>query len=282
MSYQAVQQLSAEFPVRLICRTLAVSESGYYAWLKAKPSPRSRQECCLLLEIKAIWSQFRGIYGAPRIWQELREQGWQVSQKRVARLMRQAQLQGKTARKRRPITTQSDPRHAFASNLLNRQFEGQARNRVWLSDITYIHTAEGWLYVAAVLDLGSREIVGLAMADHMRTELCLDALTMAWQQQRPSRGLIHHSDRGSQYTSHDYQRKLRHYRMCPSMSRKANCWDNAPMESFWATLKRECAEQPFATQLEARTAIFSYIMGFYNRTRRHSARNYQPPISRVA
>jgi putative transposase len=282
MSYQAVQQLSAEFPVRLICRTLAVSESGYYAWLKAKPSPRSRQDRCLLLEIKAIWGKFRGIYGAPRIWQELREQGWQISQKRVARLMRQAQLRGKTARKRRPITTQSDPSHAFAANLLNCQFDGQPRQRVWLSDITYIQSAEGWLYLAAVVDLASREIVGLAMADHMRTELCLTALDMAWQQQRPKRGLIHHSDRGSQYSSHDYQRKLRKYRMLPSMSRKANCWDNAPMESFWATLKRECAEQPFPSHLEARTAIFSYIMGFYNRTRRHSARNYQPPISRVA
>jgi putative transposase len=194
--------------------------------------------------------------------------------------MRQAQLRGKTARKHRPITTQSDPSHGFAANLLNRQFEGQARNRVWLSDITYIHTAEGWLYVAAVLDLGSREIVGLAMADHMPTELCLDALEMAWQQQRPSRGLMHHSDRGSQYSSHEYQRRLRKYRMRPSMSRKANCWDNAPMESFWATLKRECAEQPFTTHLEARMAVFSYIMGFYNRTRRHSARQlsatYQP------
>ena len=208
--------------------------------------------------------------------------GVQVSLNRVAKLMRQAGIRGKTARKYRPQTTQSDPTHAVAPNLLNRNFKGHQRQAVWLTDITYINTDEGYLYLAAVMDLGSREIVGLAIADHLRTELTLEALHMAIFQQRPPRGLMHHSDRGSQYTSHAYQQRLRDAGMVVSMSRKGNCLDNAPMESFWATLKRECADYVFANHAQARAEIFSYIMGFYNRTRRHSALGYETPTRLVA
>jgi len=188
-----------------------VREGSYYAWLRREPSARAIENTMLLKQIKDLWHHFRGIYGAPRIWSELVAGGVKVGLKRVA------------------------------PNLLNRQFKGHQRNQIWVSDITYIDTHEGWLYVAAVLDLGSCEIVGLAMADHMRGDLTLDALNMALVQQRPAPGLMHHSDRGSQYTAHAYQQRLRDAKMLVSMSRKGKCWDNAPMESFWATLKRECA-----------------------------------------
>lgn len=230
----------------------------------------------------AIWRKFRRIYGARRIWIEFGKMGVQISLNRVAKLMRQADIRGKTARKYRPQTTQSDPSQAIAPNLLNRNFKGHQRHAVWLTDITYINTHEGYLYLAAVMDLGSREIVGLAMADHLRTELTLDALNMAIFQHRPPRGLLHHSDRGSQYTSHTYQQRLRDAGMVVSMSRKGNCLDNSPMESFWATLKRECADYVFTNHMHARTEIFSYIMGFYNRTRWHSALGYTTPISLAA
>lgn len=250
--------------------------------MRREPSARAIENTALLKQIKDLWHHFRGIYGAPRIWSELVASGVKVGLKRVARLMRQTGVQGKSARKRRPSTTQSNPSHAVAANLLNRQFKGHQRNQVWVSDITYIDTHEGWLYVAAIMDLGSREIVGLAMADHTRGDLTLDALNMALVQQRPGTGLMHHSDRGSQYTAHTYQQRLRDAKMIVSMSRKGNCWDNAPMESFWATLKRECADQCFHTHLQARTAIFGYIMGFYNRTRRHSALGYKAPVTFAA
>lgn len=229
-----------------------------------------------------IWHKFRRIYGAPRIWPELVANGVKVSLNHVAKLMREVGIRGKTARKYRPQTTQSDPTHAVAPNLLNRNFKGHQRNQVWLTDITYIDSDESYLYLAAVMDLGSREIVGLAMADHLRTELTFDALNMAIFQQQPAPGLMHHSDRGSQYTSHAYQQRLADAGMVTSMSRTANCLDNAPMESFWATLKRECADYIFATHQQAHAEIFSYIMGFYNRNQRHSALGYLAPISHAA
>lgn len=232
MKCKEIQHLSTEFPVSRLCATLAVRESSYYAWLRREPSARAIENTALLKQIKDLWHHFRGIYGAPRIWSELVNGGVKVGLKRVAQLMRQTGLQGKSARKRRPTTTQANLSHAVAPNLLNRQFKGHQRNQVWVSDITYIDTHEGWLYVAAIMDLGSREIVGLAMADHMRGDLTLDALNMALVQQRLAPGLMHHSDRGSQYTAHAYQQRLRDAKMIVSMSRKGNCWDNAPMESF--------------------------------------------------
>lgn len=282
MKCQQVQQLAGEFPVARLCAILGLRASSYYAWLRREPSPQTVKNRDLLSQIEVIWRRFSGIYGAPRIWSELQDLGVKVSLNRVAKLMRKAGLCGKTARKRRPQTTQSDPSHAFAPNLLNRHFKGHQRNQVWLTDISYIETDEGWLYLAAVMDLGSREIVGLAMADHMRTELTLDALKMAIIQQRPAPGLLHHSDRGSQYTAQAYQQCLRTAKMRVSMSRKGNCWDNAPMESFWATLKRECADQSFHNHFQARSTIFAYIMAFYNRSRRHSALAYATPITCAA
>ncbi|MGB7341883.1 MAG: IS3 family transposase [Phototrophicaceae bacterium] len=282
MKYEAIKQWQDEFPVAQMCKVLAVSESGYYAWLKREPSAGAIENAQLSQQIATIWRKFHRIYGAPRIWAELLELGVKVSLNRVAELMREAGLQGKTARKNRPQTTQSEPSHAVAPNLLNRTFKGHQRHQVWLTDITYIQTDEGYLYLAGVMDLGSREIVGMAMADHMRTELTLDALNMAIIQHQPPAGLMHHSDRGSQYTSHAYQQRVSDANMLASMSRTGNCLDNAPMESFWATLKRECADYIFANHQQARAEIFSYIMGFYNRTRRHSALGYSAPVQLAA
>jgi putative transposase len=200
-----------------------------------------------------------------------------VGRQRVARLMQQLKLQGKMACQRRPHTTQADPSHAPAPNLLGRHFQAQGCNDIWLTDITYVETQQGYLYVAGVLDLYSRQIVGLAMADHLRTELVETALEMALQQRQPPMGLVHHSDRGSQYTAHAYRERLRQAHLVSSMSRAANCLDNAPMESFWATLKRECVDVVFASHTQARSTIFGYIMTFYNRQRRHSALGYLSP-----
>ncbi len=206
----------------------------------------------------------------PRIHAELQEQGISGRHNRVARLMRQAGIRGKTACKRRPTTPSRIQPTPVAANGLDRQFTAHRANEVWLTDITYIDTAEGFLYLAAVMDLYSRQIVGMAMADHLRTELVESALDMALTQRRPPRHLLHHSDGGSQYTSLDYQKRLTASHMTVSMSRVANCWDNAPMESFWATLKRACADVVFASHTKARVELFSYSMGFYNHQRRHS------------
>ena len=192
--------------------------------------------------------------------------------------MRKLGLRGKGGQKRRPRTTQTNPHHAVSPNILDQHFATDQPDAVWLTDITYIATAEGYLYVAGVLDLYSRQIVGLAMADHMRTSLTETALDMALIQRQPTDTLIHHSDRGSQYTSTTYQHKLAGWPIVSSMSRTGNCLDNAPMESFWATLKRECADHIFTSLAQARAEIFSYIMGFYNRIRRHSALGYLSPI----
>jgi transposase InsO family protein len=280
--YEGIEQMSVEFGVRGMCAFLGVSASGYYAWLKRVPSEHAREDEGLQQAIESIWIQNRGIYGAPRVHAELRDQGHRVSRKRVARLMRQAGLQGRMARRKRPRTTISDPANPAAPNLVNRQFKDRKPNEVWLADITYIDTEQGWLYLAGVLDLGTRQLVGLAMADHMRTDLVEQALTMAYLRHRPNDGLIHHSDLGSQYTSHDYQTLLKKYHMLPSMSRVGNCLDNAPIESFWATLKRECADHVFASHDCARAAIFGYVMTFYNRRRRHSVLAFQTLLSHAA
>lgn len=279
MKYAAIKDCQAEFPVSRLCAVLNIAESGYYAWLNRVPSPRERENRELQQTICTVWKQYRGIYGAPRVHVELQEQGISVGHNRVARLMRQAGIQGKTACKQRPHTTQTDPSHPVVANVLDRQFTAHRANEVWLTDITYIDTAEGFLYLAAVMDLYSRQIVGMAMSDHLRTELVESALDMALTQRRPQRHLLHHSDRGSQYTSLDYQKRLTASDMIVSMSRVGNCWDNAPMESFWATLKRECADVVFASHSQARVELFSYIMGFYNRHRRHSTLGYISPCS---
>jgi putative transposase len=278
MKYPAVAACEDEFPVSRVCEVLDVSESGYYAWLNRPLSQREQANQGLGERIQVIWQQFRGIYGAPRIHAELQEQGEVVGHNRVARLMQHLGLRGKEAGKRHPHTTQSDPSHRFEPNVLEQHFDASQPDTVWLADITYIPTQEGCLYVACVLDMYTRSIVGLSMASHLRSELPESALQMALTQRRPIHPLIHHSDRGSQYTSDDYRNRLRTYPITVSMSRTGNCLDNAPMESFWATLKRECADYIFDSLTHARTEIFAYIIGFYNRVRRHSALGYLSPF----
>jgi transposase InsO family protein len=279
MKYAAIERSKDEFPVSRLCQTLGVSVSGYYAWSKRAPSTRTVENSRLRDKIASIWHQVHGIYGAPRIYAELVAQGIQIGRNRVAKLMREAGIRGKSPRKRRPRTTQTDPTHEVAPNLLDRQFTASRPDQVWLTDITYIETEEGYLYLAGVMDMFSRQIVGMAMADHLRTELVETALDMAITHRCPPPDLLHHSDRGSQYTSHAYRQYLRHHHIIASMSRTGDCLDNAPMESFWATLKRECADQVFATFDQARTEIFRYIVGFYNRIRRHSALGYLSPAN---
>jgi putative transposase len=278
MKYAAIQACQHEFSVGRLWAVLKVSVSGYYAWVKRSPACRVQQTQQLQQTIRDIWQQYRGIYGAPRIHAELPARGMRVGHNRVARLMRSAGLRGKTARRRRPVTTQSDPTHAIAPNRLARQFTAVRPNTVWPTDITYLETAEGYLYLAGVMDLASRQIVGLAMADHLRAELVETALDMALVQRRPGSGLLHHSDRGTQYTSQSYRQRLSKHNLKVSMSRVGQCLDTAPMASFWATLKRECADVPFPTRTAARTQLFGYIMGFYNQQRRHSALGYLSPV----
>jgi transposase InsO family protein len=279
MRYAAIERWQDEFPVTRLCAVLQVSESGYYAWVKRSPGPRQQANQQLEQTIQQVWQHYRGTYGAPRIHAELQAAGIRVGHNRVARLMRVAGLRGKTVRRRQPRTTQVDTTQPVAPNTLARQFTVARPNTVWLADITYIETNQGFLYLAAILDLASRQIVGMAMAEHLRAELVEAALDMAFQQRRPKTGLLHHSDRGSQYTSQSYRQRLMTRGVTLSMSRAGECRDNAPMESFWATLKRECADQPFASHAIARTELFGYIMGFYNHQPRHSALGYLSPVA---
>lgn len=277
MKYLSIAACEDTFPVSRVCEVLAVSQSGYYAWLNRPLSEREQSNQCLGERIQAIWQKFRGIYGAPRIHAELQNQGEVVGRNRVARIMQCLGLRGKGSRKRQPRTTQSNPNHRFEANVLQQHFDPSQPDAVWLSDITYIPTHEGYLYVAGVMDLYTRQIVGLSMASHLRSELTEAALHMALTQRQPTDPLIHHSDRGSQYTSDEYRNLLCAYPIMVSMSRTGNCLDNAPMETFWATLKRECADYIFDSLAHASTEIFGYIIGFYNRVRRHSALGYLSP-----
>jgi transposase InsO family protein len=278
MIFSSVKQHCDIWPVRLQCKVLGVSASGYYAWLKRHPSNRAVANQNLLGHIRRIHWDSHKRYGSPRVHAVLRAEGKNVSRRRVEKLMRLNDLQAISKRRVRISTTDSRHNLPIVPNVLDRNFGALAPNQKWLADITYIFTAEGWLYLAAVLDLYSRKIVGWAMRDHMRTELPLAALTMAIQRQRPQPGLIHHSDRGSQYASHDYQNVLAAKEIRPSMSRKGNCWDNAPMESFFHTLKTELVHHKnYATKEEAKRDLFQYIEGYYNRQRIHSSINYLTP-----
>lgn len=277
MTYESVEACAKDYPVSRVCDVLGMSESGYYAWKNRPASQREQENESLKTQIQGIWQQFRQCYGAPRIHAELQSQGYQVGKNRVARLMQVLGIRGKGGQKRRPRTTQSDISHPVMPNVLARQFDAERPDQVWLTDITYIDTADGFLYAASVMDMYSRQIVGLAMADHMRSDLTETALEMAFTQRQPDDDLLHHSDRGSQYTCSTYQQMLTDRGVTVSMSRVGNCLDNAPMESFWATLKRECADGIFDSFQHAKTEIFGYIMGFYNRVRRHSALGYLSP-----
>lgn len=267
----------ADFPVEVMCEVLGVSRSGYYAWASRAESTRAAADRALAAAIRTAHAASRGRYGSPRVHAELRAHGRQVSRKRVARLMRGMGLAG---RRRRRFRRTTDSRHAFpiAPNLLARNFTAAGPDRVWLADLTYLWTAEGWLYLAVVLDLHTRRVVGWAMADHLGHELALAALDMAIARQRPAPGVIAHSDRGVQYAAHGYRARLLAHGMLCSMSRKGDCWDNAPMESFFATLKRELVEETdYQTRDQARADVFHYIEGFYDRRRLHSSLGYLTP-----
>jgi len=278
--FRFIATVAAHHPVALSCRVLGVSRAGYYAWQGRAPSAQARADEALTRVIHTIHRQNRGTYGSPRMHAELRATGRRCGRKRVARLMRQAGLTGCYRRRRQPRTTVTNPAATPAPNLVQRAFNPLAPDQLWLADITYVPTGEGWLYLATVLDAFSRRVVGWAMANHLRTELVLDALEMALGTRRPAAGLIHHSDRGCQYTSLAFGQRLVQAGLLPSMSRRANCWDNAVAESFFATLKGELVDrQPWPTRAAARLAIFDYIEGFYNRQRRHSTLGYVSPAA---
>jgi putative transposase len=279
MSFCFIEDHRDSYPVQLMCSVLEVSPAGYYAWRARPQSARSTANCELLTAIKRVHQDNCGRYGSPRIHIALQRQGRSASRGRIERLMRRHGVRAIMAPPRRMRTTDSRHDLPIAPNLLNRNFAVAAPNRVWLADITYIETDEGWLYLAAVMDLFSRKIVGWAMRDHLRTELASTALAMAIKRQRPAAGLVHHSDRGVQYAAHDYRTRLQSAGIQPSMSRKADCYDNAPMESFFHTLKTELVHhRKYATRTEAQRDIFAFIEGFYNRTRLHSSIGYISPI----
>ena len=256
---------------------MAVCRSGYYAWRKRGPSVQTQQNAALCEQIKGVHQDSDQTYGSPRIYQELKEQGIACSEKRIARLMHLSHLYAVTT-KRFVVTTDSNHALPLAENLLDREFSVDTPNARWAADITYIWTSEGWLYLAVVLDLFSRRIVGWAMGTTLERSLVLAALDMAVTSRQPQAGLLCHSDRGSQYASGDYQQALKNANAVCSMSRKGNCWDNAPTESFFATLKRELVHRRrFATRQEARSAVFAWIETWYNRKRRHSTLGYLSP-----
>jgi len=264
------------YSVRRMCSLLGVSPSSYYAWAKRASSRRAQRDETLLAQIRVIHQRSRGTYGAPRIQFELATQGIRVSRKRVARLMREAGLQG-VSRRRCVFTTVRDRRARPAPDLVQRNFTAEGRDRLWVADITYIPTWAGFLYLAVVMDAWSRRIVGWSMAIHLRTELVLAALDMAVWQRRP-KAVIHHSDQGSQYTSLAFGQRCRQAQVQPSMGSVGDCFDNALCESFFATLECELLDrQRFRTQDEARRAVFDFIEGWYNLHRRHSSLGYLSP-----
>ena len=279
MIYAYIDEQRVKASVVRLCHALGVSTSGYYAWRRRAPSRRALANQALLVSIRAIHANSRETYGSPRIHAELVAQGRSCSLNRVARLMRLQHIRARSKRLYRVRTTCADPSRPVACNRLAQKFEAAAPNRVWLGDITYVPTSQGWLYLAAVLDLHSRRIVGWALDQTMTTALVQAALKMALGRRQPAAGLVHHTDRGRQYTSADYQDLLKAQGLVASMSGAGNCYDNAPMESFFGTLKAELIyHTTYLTRDEARQDIVSYIEGFYNATRRHSALGYRSPL----
>lgn len=277
MRYRVIQEHDRRYPIRLMCRVLAVAAAGYYAWRLRPESARSIQTRTLLSAIRVIHQESRATYGSPRVWGALIKQGHCVGEHRVARLMRHDDLRAKTVKKWR-ATTHSSHHLPVAANTLQRQFTVSQPNRVWAADITYVWTLEGWLYRAVLLDLYSRAVIGWAMGLRLTGELTEQALRMALGTRHPCAELLHHSDRGSQYTARQYQQLLTRHGITASMSRTGNCWDNACVESFFGTLKRELVyHRQYATRSEATQDIFEYIEVFYNRQRRHSTLGYRSP-----
>jgi len=277
VTFQFIDDYRAQWPVRVLCDALGVSSAGYYAWRDRPASAREQRQHALLVDIRAIHAEFHARYGSPRIHAELADRGHDCCLNTVAKLMRGHGIQAKSARKFR-CTTDSNHDLPIADNLLDRQFDPTGPNEVWATDITYIPTREGWLYLAAVEDLYARRVVGWSMAQTLESRLVVDALALAVQRRLPGAGLLAHSDRGSQYASDHYQTLLGQHGITCSMSRRADCWDNAPMESFFASLKKELVHDAhFATRVQARAAIVEYIEVFYNTKRRHSSLGYVSP-----
>ncbi len=275
--FRFIEREKADFPVATMCRVLEVSTSGFWAWSKRVPSARTRSDLELTDTIRGIHEDSRGTYGVPRVHAELRDTGTGCSRKRVARLMRDAGLEG-VHRRRFVRTTVSDRDTAPAPDLVERLFSASCPDALWVADITYVPTWQGFLYVAVVLDVFSRRVVGWSMAGHLRTELILDALEMAIAKRRPDEGLIHHSDRGTQYTSIAFGRRCHEAGIALSMGSKGDCFDNAMAESFFASLETELIDRTsWRTRAEARLAVFDYIEAFYNPRRRHSALGYLSP-----
>lgn len=277
MRYRCIASERGILPVGRACRLLKVSPSGYYAWLKRAQAPAKQDDSEMVAQITEVFAHSRGTYGSPRVTAALRQRGIVCNRKRVARLMRQHHLVAKH-RRRRVRTTDSAHRWPVAPNHLNREFSATCPNEKWVADITYIDTAEGWLYLALVLDIFSRKVVGWAMEAHREASLVEAALRMALAQRKPAKGeLLHHSDRGGQYASHSYQALLDPHEVTVSMSRTADPYDNALMESCIGTLKTECADYRFPSHQHARTQIFAYLEGWYNRQRLHSSLGYLSP-----
>jgi transposase InsO family protein len=277
MKYAFMATHEKEFSVKLMCRVLGLKRSGYYAWRNRPLSARAKANEELLEQIREAFDLCRKVYGSPRIRHYLVGKGHACGRHRVARLMKQAHLVAKRAYRRHPQTTQQCPGARIAPNLLSQDFSASKPNEKWVGDITYIDTAEGWLYLASIMDLYSRRIVGWSMADRMDVCLVENAWKMAVTNRQPTSNLLHHTDRGSQYTSEAYRALLATRQIQVSMSRTGNCYDNAAMESFHATLKGECAFTQFKTKAEAKTTIFEFIEAWYNRQRLHSTLGYQSP-----
>ena len=279
MKYARIDELRQQHPVAAMCRVLEVSESGYHAWRQRPPSARTQENLRLETEIKAAHQRTRETYGPQRLQSDLADHGIPASVYRIKRIRRRLGLRCKQKRKFK-ATTNSSHALPLAPNLLDRQFAVAAPDRAWVSDITYVATDEGWLYLAGIKDLFNGELVGYAMSDRMATTLVSQALFRAVAAKRPAKGLIHHSDRGSQYCSHAYRKQLQQFGMQASMSRKGDCWDNAPMESFWGSLKNELVHhRRFATREQATREITEYIEIFYNRIRKQARLGYLSPAA---
>jgi transposase InsO family protein len=277
VKFDAIEAEKANYSVALMCRVLEVSRAGYYASRGRPESHRAKANRQLSTKIHAVYETSRRTYGSPRVYLELRGGGHEAGRHRVARLMRR---EGLVARKKKRfrVTTQSNHSEPIARNVLARNFEVKKPNQVWVGDITYLPTADGWLYLAVLLDLHSRAVVGWAMSEYLDASLALAALRMALERRQPAPGLVHHSDRGVQYACEAYRGALAANGLVPSMSRKGNCWDNAPAESFFGTLKVELVgDRVFPSRAVARTEVFEYVEAFYNRTRRHSSLGYASP-----
>ena len=274
-----VEELSQDYPVKELCAVLEVTRSGYYAWLNGQETARQIANHLLVQQIRRVYQEKKGRYGSPRVTQQLRHEGQRCNHKRVERLMRQHGLKGCSSCKRRTHTTDSNHDQPIAPNLLLGRAAPGRSNEVWVSDITYVPTAEGWLFLAAVMDLYSRQILGWAVWESLEAGGALQALKRALANRDHPTGVIHHSDRGIQYACHAYREQLKAADLAPSMSRRGNCYDNAAMEAFWSTLKREAMAQSISWSKDrVRRELFEYIEAFYNRSRLHSSLGYQSPV----